>query len=321
MMKWKKLGQIFNPFRIDTPSWMKEYGQLPFPIELNEDIIRIFFSTRPKKDNKGQYISYSAFIDVLKKDQTKIKNISKKPIIKLGKPGTFDEFGCMSSSFVSFNDEIRCYYTGWTRKHTVPYSMAIGLSISKDGGNTFKKYSKGPILGINKDEPYLVSGPIVKKINGNWNMWYLNGSKWLYDKIHKKYEPVYKIVHAKSNDGFKWKRNGISIIPSLTVNECQVSFALFKIKNLWNVIFAFRQPLDFRNNLNNSYKLGYAYSEDLISWKRKDSVLNFQTSKTGWDSEMIAYPQVGIFNDKIYLYYCGNNFGKEGFGYAELINN
>ena len=36
---------------------------------------------------------------------------------------------------------------------------------------------------------------------------------------------------------------------------------------------------------------------------------------------MIAYPQVGIFNDKIYLYYCGNNFGKEGFGYAELINN
>ena len=166
MMKWKKLGQIFNPFKINTPSWMQEYGQVPYPFELNDDIIRIFFSTRPKKDKNNQYISYSAFVDVLKIEQTQIQNISKEPIITLGGPGTFDEFGSMSNSFVSYNNEIYAYYTGWTRSHTVPYTMAIGLAVSKDGGNTFKKYSNGPILGITGEEPFLISGPIVKKIKG-----------------------------------------------------------------------------------------------------------------------------------------------------------
>lgn len=34
--------------------------------------------------------------------------------------------------------------------------------------------------------------------------------------------------------------------------------------------------------------------------------------------EMITYPRVTKINDKYIMFYCGNAFGKQGFGYAEL---
>ena len=37
-----------------------------------------------------------------------------------------------------------------------------------------------------------------------------------------------------------------------------------------------------------------------------------------WDSKMMAYPYVVCENDKYYMFYCGNGFRVEGFGYAEL---
>jgi hypothetical protein len=33
---------------------------------------------------------------------------------------------------------------------------------------------------------------------------------------------------------------------------------------------------------------------------------------------MIEYPHIARINDKYIMFYCGNHFGKEGFGYAEL---
>lgn len=318
MFTWKKRGRIFNPFELDTAPWMQEYAQLPFPLDLDEKRLRIYFATRPQRGADLQYVSRSGFVDVLKDDQSKIVGISGKPIFELGGPGTFDEFGSMTSCFVRVKEEIRAYYTGWTRMQSVPYTMAIGAAVSHDGGTFFEKYSEGPIMGITAQEPFLLSGPIVKLIDGCWHMWYLTGVKWLHDENISKYEPVYKITHATSDDGFTWQRDGLPVMPSLSDDECQVSFALFYYNAKWNVIFAFRKPLDFRENSANSYRLGYASSTDLVHWERDDSQVGLTVSKEGWDSEMIAYPQVGQLNGKIYLYYCGNNFGREGFGYAEL---
>jgi hypothetical protein len=40
----------------------------------------------------------------------------------------------------------------------------------------------------------------------------------------------------------------------------------------------------------------------------------------GWDSEMMCYPNVFECNKDTYLIYNGNDFGKNGFGIAKLIN-
>ena len=82
------------------------------------------------------------------------------------------------------------------------------------------------------------------------------------------------------------------------------------------------EALDFRTNPKNGYRLGYATSKDLIYWERKDEQLNLrlELDKDDWDSKMLCYPHLFEFNEKIYLLYNGNDFGKHGFGLAELEN-
>jgi len=65
--------------------------------------------------------------------------------------------------------------------------------------------------------------------------------------------------------------------------------------------------------------LGYAYSTNLIEWVRDDKSKGIEFGKTGeWDSDMMCYPHLMEINNKVYMLYNGNNFGKDGFGLAVL---
>jgi predicted GH43/DUF377 family glycosyl hydrolase len=84
------------------------------------------------------------------------------------------------------------------------------------------------------------------------------------------------------------------------------------------MFYCFRTAVNYRNDKNESYRIGYAESNDGIIWTRKDEEVGIETSDSGWDSEMIDYPYIYKYNEKIYMFYNGNGFGKSGFGYAEL---
>ncbi|HEY5774234.1 MAG TPA: hypothetical protein VIS75_16465, partial [Chitinophagaceae bacterium] len=62
----------------------------------------------------------------------------------------------------------------------------------------------------------------------------------------------------------------------------------------------------------------YAYSDDLRSWQRDDDNAGLDVSNEGWDSEMLCYPHIFSCDEKIYLLYNGNEFGRFGFGLAVL---
>mgnify|MGYP003351118836 FL=1 len=76
----------------------------------------------------------------------------------------------------------------------------------------------------------------------------------------------------------------------------------------------------YRENLNKGekYKMGYAISKDNKTWTRQDNINTIQSSETGWDSEMVCYPYILELKDKTIMFYSGNNYGKEGFGYAQI---
>jgi hypothetical protein len=82
--------------------------------------------------------------------------------------------------------------------------------------------------------------------------------------------------------------------------------------------YCYRGTFDFRKG-NDAYKIGCAYSKDMMNWERRDDKAGITRSEQGWDSEMIAYPAVIKSGHDIYLFYNGNDFGKEGFGFAKLI--
>ena len=316
MLKWKKIGQIFNPTELKSSNWISEYAQLPNILCLDDKTVRVFISCRPQKNSDMQYISRTGYVDLDIENLSRIVNISNSPILELGNTGSFDEFGLMTSCVVPFKDKIYAYYTGWTRMQSVPYTMAIGMAYSNDNGNSFSKISQGPIIAQSIHSPYLASGPVVRNINGTWHMWFLRGTRWI--EHNEKKEPIYEIAYATSLDGIKWDTTGHRVIEPVYENECQVSFGIFRHKEKWHSLFAYRQATDFRENKERSYRIGYAYSNDLIQWFRDDRKAGIDVSKTGWDSEMICYPHVAEIRGKIYLFYCGNNFGKEGFGIAVL---
>ena len=46
---------------------MTEFAQAPSTLVF-DDFLRVYFSCRPSPDQKGQYVSYSAFVDLNRKN-------------------------------------------------------------------------------------------------------------------------------------------------------------------------------------------------------------------------------------------------------------
>lgn len=316
MFKWKKLGVVFNPTEIDGKEWLNEFAQGPCTLEL-DNILRVYYSCRPKPDEKGQYVSYSAYVDLDKENIFKIIGVADQPILNLGNIGTFDEFGIYPVSVIQKEDKLVAYYGGWTRCESVPFNVAIGYAESFDGGISFNRIGEGPILSYTKDEPFILSGPKIRKYNNKFYLFYIAGRKWII--INNKPEPIYKIRLALSDDGINWTKTDSDLIEDvLGEDEAQASPDVIYANGKYHMFFCYREASDYRKNRDRSYRIGYAYSYDLLRWTRNDSVVGIDVSEDGWDSEMVAYPHVFELNNKIYMFYLGNEVGRFGFGVAEL---
>ncbi|WP_397535120.1 hypothetical protein [Roseateles sp.] len=312
MFSWKKLGNVFNPTVSRPQPWIQEYAQCPTPFILNDKVLRVYVACRPQRGGDLQYVSYPGYVDLARDDLSRVLKVSEQPLMSLGQPGAFDEFGIMPSSFVRRGSDIYAYYTGWTRMQSVPYTLAIGVAVSRDGGETFEKVGEGPTLGLTLNEPYFVTGPVVRAVGNQWTMWYLSGRKWLH--AEGKFEPVYQVAVARSSDGLHWQHDGTPILPRLSEDECQDILSPFYREGQWHAIFAHRRP----STSQGAYRLGYASSEDLHTWHRDDAKAGIAVSAEGWDSQMLCYPQVIELDGRTLMFYCGNDFGREGFGIAEL---
>ena len=319
-MQWKKLGKIFDPSDHNLPFECKYYAQSPQALVF-DDFVRIYFSTR-SLDKNMKYRSHVAFVD-FDKNLKNILEISKSEIIPLGKLGAFDEHGIFPISPMRDDKTVLAYTCGWSRRVSVSVETAIGLAISHDNGLTFKKIGNGgPILGPSPKEPFLVGDAFVKKLNGQYHMWYIFGTHWSTYDINSPPDRVYKIGYAISLDGINWTKNeGQQIVEnSLGPDECQALPTVIEIKGKFHLFFCFREPFDFRKNPKRGYKMGHAVSKDLKTWERLDTLI-INPTPNSWDSDMICYPNVFInSDDSIYLLYNGNEFGKYGFGLAVLEN-
>jgi hypothetical protein len=311
---WNKKGLLFNPKEFNTAFWINEFAQAPHVLFF-DTFIRVYFSCRPAPDEKGQYVSYSAFVDL--SFDFNVMNIAEQPILELGQTGTFDEFGTYPVSVIKEKEEYLAFYAGWTRCEAVPFNTAIGIAKSKDAIR-FTKIGEGPLISYSLDEPFVISGPKIRKFNGKFYLFYIAGSKWIVDR--DKPEPVYKIRLAISDDGIHFNKVNKNLInDKMDVFEAQASPDVFFKNNKYHMFFCYRGGKDYRGK-ENGYRIGYAYSYDLIDWVRNDDYVGIDVSEEGWDSEMISYPHVFELENKIHLFYLGNGVGKEGFGWATLEN-
>ena len=319
MFMWKKYGRVFDPRDYQDSTWLYEYAQTPNTLEF-ENYIRVYFTTRLKPDDSGRLKSVLGYADLDKNDLCNVLAISKEPILKLGDRGHFDEYGTYLFAPIRLNDNhIYGYYVGVTCTKSVPINASIGLCESIDNGNTFTKIGKGPVLGHSLYEPFLISSHKIRKYGDTFYLFYIAGYKWVTQNGQT--EPVYKIRLATSADGVNWRRMNQNIISNkLGVLEAQACPDVFYKSNKYHMFFCYRGTFDYRRNPEFSYRIGYAYSTDLINWVRDDSKVGITISKesNAFDNEMVAYPHIFELNNKIYMLYLGNEVGRYGFGLAEL---
>nr|WP_223271268.1 glycosylase [Buttiauxella sp. B2] len=315
MFQWKKLGKVFTPQTVEGRPWLNAFAQAPATL-IFDDFVRVYFSCRPPADSHGQYVSYSAWVDLDRSNLLKVLRVSELPILPLGGPGEFDEFGTYPVSIARDGDNVRAWYAGWTRCESVPFNVAIGTAVSEDNGVSFKRTGCGPVISYSPEEPFVMSGPKIRRFNEQWQLFYIAGRKW--KMVEGRAEPVYKIRMATSDDGIHWHKLNRDLIGSrIEEDEAQASPDVIFANGKYHMFFCYRYSSFYRSK-QHGYRIGYASSFNLVDWERDDSKAGIDVSKEGWDAEMISYPHVFELDGKTYMFYLGDGVGRDGFGLAEL---
>ena len=307
-MIWNKKGLIYNGDKRLGEDF-SAYARFPVVNVLSDKVWRIYFTST----NTGM-VSYPFYMDVEAGNPFNILNISNKPLLMPGDRGTFDDNGITSSCVIDVDGAKYLYYVGWNKRVSVSYALNIGLAISEDGGNTFKKAFKGAIIDRNRYDAIFASVPCVIKDGGEFKMWYISCLRW--DMINGKTEPIYIIKHAESKDGINWELNDDICVDCSYPGEALGRPWVIKENGLYKMWFSARGSYGYREKDGQHYMITYAESKDGIHWERKPELCDLVLSAEGWDSEMLEY--CSVFKDKEtkYMFYSGNGFGKTGFGLA-----
>lgn len=300
-MKWIKQGLIFD----------KCHAQVPV-VDTNFDgFWRIYFS---KRINRGKSQPY--FIDVEAGNPKNILRESVTPILELGEIGSFDWAGIMPTEIQQIGDIKYLFYIGWSNRLDVPYHNNLGLAISKDQGENWEKFSTGPIFATSYLEPGYIGTISIIKEHSTYFGYYLSCRKW--EELNGKIEPIYDIKIAESTNLIDWKPLNKSAV-SLENQEGGISKAsVLKMNGSYYLWYAIRNKTNYRENVSDSYRIKCSISNNLIDWKRIDQLNVDISQNSNWENQMVEYPHVFEFENNIYMFYNGNNFGETGFGYAIL---
>jgi len=317
-MRWKKRGKIFDPTLYKLPNDCVQFAQSPQALVF-DNFVRIYFSTRAVDKKNGKHLSHIAFVD-MQKNLRDVIRVSDKTVITLGELGCFDEHGIFPMSIMRHDDAVYGYTCGWSRRVSTSVDTAIGLAVSRDNGLTFQRIGNGPVLAASLHEPCLIGDGFVKIINGTFHMWYIFGTGWKRFLPHVPPDRTYKIGHAVSSDGINWiKEEARQIIADrLGADESQALPTVIEIDGRHHMFFCYRQSFDFRKNPDRGYRIGHAWSVDLVNWTRDDEDPFLDVTSGDWDSDMLCYPHVFECDGNVYLLYNGNEFGRYGFGLAVL---
>lgn len=307
-MYFKKISKVFS---WDVPNaWWYSHTMAPSAIYwINR--IRVFIGAWDKSG-----ISRITYVDLDPYEPTKIIGIkSDSPILDIGEDGMFDENGVFPAHAVVLDGKIYLYYTGFQKGYKIPYYNFGGLAISEDG-EFYKRVSKAPILDRSDEGLYVRAGESVLKDGNIYRVVYSAGSSFL--EVGGKKRPCYDIYYQETLSPYLIGKTGKKIISAnYNIEHGLGRPQIIKIREEYYVFFT-------RRILNMKYFLGAAKSKDCVIWEKDEKIFsNMKHSENGFDSEMIYFPSVVYVPpiNKYLLFYCGNDFGKTGFGYAELEEN
>jgi len=298
---WRKIGLVCGG--TGGAFWAASHAALPVADALDGGRHRVYFSARDSHNR-----AHIGWGDVDLRDPTTWK-VSAEPAMAPGPLGGFDDSGVTTSCLVTDRGVKYQFYTGWSLGVTVPFYLSVGVAISEDGGATYRRIRKSPVLERSEIDPFLTASPWILVESGVWRMWYVSAVRWAM--VDGRPVHHYHIRYAESRDGVHWVRDGLVCIDFKSRDEYAISRpCVVRDGNVYRMWYASR---------GERYRMGYAESSDGLVWRRMDEEAGIAVSPSGWDSDMIEYPCVIDAGGRRLMLYNGNDYGRTGIGLAELV--
>lgn len=289
--------------------WQHSHAMIPTPICFGGNTVRVFTTFC---DEAG--VGRVGYVDVLAQDPTQVVGISQQPVLDIGRPGSFDDNGVLACSVVRVDDStLYMYYVGFELCHKIRYRLLTGLAISSDDGESFRRVKSTPVLERSPSEQFFRGGPFCIYREGLFKMWYVAGSDWV--DINGKSMPVYDIRYAESLDGINWPSRG-EVVMAIEKDD-EHGFGRPYVTECEDGTFSMHYSI--RRRSLGQYRMGVAFSDDGISWRREDENLNFDVSPGGHDSLAVMYAAPFQSSGQHFMFYNGNDFGRHGFAVARRV--
>lgn len=301
---WIKKGLLYTP-----ADKAFTHGSHPCITHMHDDIHLLAFTSRDKAQRSH------IFLAEVHVNQGKITFSSEPQIaLKPGEAGYFDCDGVISGCFVRHKDKLHLYYVGWQNLPDGLWLCDTGRSTFDPASFTLTKDFPGPVMARDKTKPlFAAATAFYITPDGTWHCWFNSGISWTKNNDGT-WHHKYGLHHGTSQNGIDWNCETKMCIPF--ADEYEYAFGRPSIlyrNGRYHMWFAHRATKDI-----DTYRMGYAYSDDLENWHRADNKAGIDVSPEGWDSEMICYPCVFEHKGIKYMLYNGNGYGKTGFGYAVL---
>jgi predicted GH43/DUF377 family glycosyl hydrolase len=302
-MRWRKHGRVYVP--PGDREWAQHYAFPPTPLFRDGGVLRLYMAFCD-----ANTVGRVGYVDVRADDPGEIVAVSQEPVLDIGEPGMFDENGVVPTCVLPVGERLFMYYVGYQMGSRVRYFQFQGLAVSGDGGESFQRIQRVPVLERSDAEPLNRTSAFVRQADDRFQMWYVGGGEWT--TVGEKPLPVYNLRYIESPDGIAWGSEGRVCLDF--ANEDEHAFGRPWV---WEEDGGLAMTYSIRTR-SKDYRLGFARSADGLDWERHDDEVGIDVSESGWDSEMIAYASRVVVGERTFLFYHGNGRGRTGFGYAEL---
>jgi hypothetical protein len=301
---WRPLGRVFASTAGEP--WCVSHASYPTALALADGNVRVFYSTRDASNH-----SSTASIDMtIDGDRFEVLGPPRGPLLTPGARGSFDADGVTVTSVIAHDGKLHAFYLGWTVLVHVPFTNFIGVAVSDDGGETFRRRLTVPVIGRSPENPLSVGYPFVLRDGPGWRMWFGSHLRWGPQGM----DMLHVIKQASSLDLLHWTPSdaaAIDLVGQADPAEFAISrpVVLREPDGSLSMWYARRRP---------NYELGFARSVDGNRWERRDQDLRFVGTPQPWEDKERTYPFVFDHGGRRYMLYNGNGYGREGFGLAIL---
>jgi hypothetical protein len=298
---WNKLGRLYCPDGDARHPKLLTHAANPLAIPLEGDVYRVFFSGR---DSTNRSSVGAVDVDIVRR---RVVREHSAPFFEHGPAGSFYADGVSIGNWYETSSGRYLLFMGWQNPPGEHWRGEIGrlrvggdLQLALDGDRAF--------MPLNAADPVSLSYPWVLRDEpgGGWKMWY--GSTRTWDGGNG--EMVHVINQASSKDGDHWFRQGLAVPFELGKAQAFSRPTVIMDETGYHMWFS------YRSGMGETYRIGYAQSENGRAWTLRLEEAGIDVSAHGWDAEMIEYPFVFQHRGLSYMLYNGNDYGATGFGLA-----